>query len=86
MFLFLDFFSAYSCDSCSGLCVSNGYRMIMICQNLFGIKNLPILFVSCTPECLQKLFFDENENIPLASRYSFSVNEKFLAKLQAHHM
>lgn len=60
--------------------------MIIICQNLFGIKNLPVLFVSCTPECLEKLFSDDTENIPLSSRYSFSVNEKFLAKLKAHHM
>ena len=80
------FCSAHSCDTCSGLRVANGYRLVLTCQNLFGIKNLPVLFVSCTPECLQNLFTDDNENIPLTSRNSFLVNEKFLAKLKTHHM
>lgn len=84
--IFGELSSAQSCDTCSGLRVSNGYRMILTCQNLFGIKNLPVLFVSCTPECLQNLFTDDTENVPLNSRNSFIVNEKFLAKLKTHHM
>jgi hypothetical protein len=84
--IFVDLFSAHSCDSCSGLRVGNGYRTIIICQHLFGIKHLPMLFVSCTPECIQKLLSDENENAPISYGDSFIVNDKFISKLKARQM
>jgi hypothetical protein len=79
-------FSAQPCDSCSGLRVSNGYRTILICENLFGIKSLPILFISCTPECIQKLLLNENDNTNIPSRDSFIVNEQFISKLKMRQM
>jgi hypothetical protein len=79
-------FSAQSCDSCSGLRVSNGYCTIITCQNLFGIKSLPILFVSCTPECIQKLLLNENDNTHIPSRDAFIVNDKFISKLKTCQM
>ncbi|CAF3278670.1 unnamed protein product, partial [Rotaria sp. Silwood2] len=79
-------FSAQSCDSCSGLRVSNGYRTIIICQHLFGIKSLPILFISCTPECIQKLLYDENDNTNIPSTNSFIVNDQFISKLKSRQM
>lgn len=82
MFVFF-FFSAQSCDTCSGLRVSNGFRTIIICENLFGIKSLPILFISCTPECIQKLFSDDNDNTHIPSRNSFIINDKIISKLKA---
>ena len=71
------------CDTCSGLRVSNGYRTIITCQNLFGIKLLPILFVSCTPECIQKLLLiDEINETNISSKNSFIVNDQFISKLK----
>ncbi len=83
---FFVFFSAQLCDSCSGLRVSNGYRTVVICQNLFGIEFLPILFTSCTPQCIQKLLFHENDNILIPSRDAFIVNDKFISKFRSRHM
>ncbi|CAF1041488.1 unnamed protein product [Rotaria sp. Silwood1] len=79
-------FNAQLCDSCSGLRVSNGYRTIIICQNLFGIKFLPILFISCTPECIQKLLVDENDRTHILSKNSFIINDKFISKLKKRQM
>jgi hypothetical protein len=79
-------FSAQPCDSCSGLRVGNGYRTIITCPHLFGIKSLPILFVSCTPGCVQKLFLNANDNIPIPFRDTFIVNEKFISKLKTRQM
>jgi len=79
-------FSAQSCNSCSGLRVSNGYRTVITCQNLFGIEFLPILFVSCTPECIHKLLYDENDNAYIPSQDSFIINDKFISKLKRYQM
>lgn len=84
--IFLNLFSAHPCDSCSGLRVGNGYRTILICQNLFGIKNLPMLFVSCTPECIQKLLSDDKENAPIPHGDLFIINDKFISNLIARQM
>ncbi|CAF1942126.1 unnamed protein product [Rotaria magnacalcarata] len=78
-------FGAHLCDSCSGLRVAQGYRAIVTCQNLFGIKLLPVLFTSCTPECLQKLLSNENDNTNIPSKNAFTVHDQFIAKLKKRH-
>ncbi|CAF3684207.1 unnamed protein product [Rotaria socialis] len=79
-------FGAHLCDSCSGLRVAQGYRAIVTCQNLFGIKLLPVLFISCTPECLQKLLSNENDTTNIPSKNAFTVHDQFIAKLKKRHM
>ncbi|CAF0852936.1 unnamed protein product [Adineta ricciae] len=54
--------NAQLCDTCSNLRIGHGFRKIIICENLFGIKLLPVLFVSCTPECIQQFLSDKAYN------------------------
>lgn len=73
---------AHACDSCSNVRVSNGFRTIIICHNLFGIKSLPMLFISCTPECINRLLSNDNDTTHIPSKNNFIVNEKFIDKLK----
>ena len=82
----LRYSSAHLCDSCSGLRVSDGYRTIVICQNLFGIKFLPVLFVSCTPQCLRKLLMNETDQSPMPVSDSLLVNDHLISKLRMRHV
>jgi hypothetical protein len=76
------FSSAQLCDSCSGLRFSNGYRTIITCETLFGVKLLPILFVSCTPECIQNFLSDKNHSNDIPSRDTYIINDQFIFKLK----
>ncbi|CAF3696021.1 unnamed protein product, partial [Adineta steineri] len=78
--------NAQFCDSCSNLRVSNGFSKIIICENLFGIKSLPILFVSCTPECIQKFLSDQIHSITNPSKDTYIINDQFISKLKSCQM
>ncbi|CAF1014951.1 unnamed protein product [Didymodactylos carnosus] len=68
-------FNAQPCDTCEQLRIGNGFRSVITFQNLFGIKVLPLLFISCTSNCMKTL---------LDSKATLT-NEDFIALLKAKH-
>ncbi|XP_074657962.1 uncharacterized protein LOC141910963 [Tubulanus polymorphus] len=39
------------CDCCKGAMYGPGIRLIRPCTKIFGVKNVPFLFNSCSPQC-----------------------------------
>ncbi|XP_064638734.1 leucine-rich repeat-containing protein 63-like isoform X2 [Lineus longissimus] len=55
--------NSYStCDCCSGPRYGPGIRLIRPCNKIFGVKNLPFLFRSCSPYCA-KVFSSSTDTI-----------------------
>lgn len=46
--------SPSKCDCCGGPLYGSGLRMIRPIARIFGIRNLPFMFRSCSPDCFQK--------------------------------
>ncbi|CAF0740069.1 unnamed protein product [Brachionus calyciflorus] len=44
----------HKCDTCYGRRYGNGLRLVKPCEKIFGVKYLPFLFLSCSPECFNK--------------------------------
>ncbi|UJR28452.1 hypothetical protein I4U23_009692 [Adineta vaga] len=78
--------NAQLCDSCSSLRIGNGIRKIIICENFVGIKSLPILFVSCTPECIQRFLSDKLPSTTIPSKDTYIINDQFISHLKTRHM
>ncbi|XP_023930593.1 leucine-rich repeat-containing protein 63 [Lingula anatina] len=50
------------CDCCNGPLYGPGLRLIRPASKIFGIKNLPFLFVSCSPYCAN-MFLKSTDSI-----------------------